>query len=123
MHRFGRQTAGQVRAGAPSMVVSIDVAAGDHVAAGQTLGLLEAMKMEIGFAAPVAGVVTEVRVRARPAGRGRRRAARDRGPSRRRRRTPCSGCALPEEGDPFTPFFTTAEDGWLGTPDLPRPKR
>jgi acetyl/propionyl-CoA carboxylase alpha subunit/acetyl-CoA carboxylase carboxyltransferase component/predicted transcriptional regulator len=61
-HRFGRQTAGQVRAGAPSMVVSIEVKPGDKVKPGQTLGMVEAMKMEIGFSAPVAGVVTEVRV-------------------------------------------------------------
>jgi acetyl/propionyl-CoA carboxylase alpha subunit/acetyl-CoA carboxylase carboxyltransferase component len=61
-HRFGRQTAGQVRAGAPSMVVSIDVKPGDKVKAGQLLGAVEAMKMEIGFNAPVAGTVTEVRV-------------------------------------------------------------
>jgi acetyl/propionyl-CoA carboxylase alpha subunit/acetyl-CoA carboxylase carboxyltransferase component len=62
VHRFGRQTAGQVRAGAPSMVVSIDVKAGDKIKAGQMLGMVEAMKMEIGFAAPVTGTVTEVRV-------------------------------------------------------------
>jgi acetyl/propionyl-CoA carboxylase alpha subunit/acetyl-CoA carboxylase carboxyltransferase component/multidrug efflux pump subunit AcrA (membrane-fusion protein) len=62
VHRFGRQTAGQVRAGAPSMVVSIEVKPGDKVKPGQTLGMVEAMKMEIGFSAPVAGVVTEVRV-------------------------------------------------------------
>ena len=34
---------------------------GARVEAGQVLGLLEAMKMEIGFTAPVAGVVTEIR--------------------------------------------------------------
>jgi len=61
-HRFGRQTAGQVRAGAPSMVVSIEVKPGDKVKSGQLLGTVEAMKMEIGFNAPVAGTITEVRV-------------------------------------------------------------
>ncbi len=61
VHSFGRQTAGQVRALAPSMLVTLDVAQGDRVEAGQQLGLLEAMKMEIGFDAPVAGTVTEVR--------------------------------------------------------------
>ncbi|HEY2733702.1 MAG TPA: acetyl-CoA carboxylase biotin carboxyl carrier protein subunit, partial [Polyangiales bacterium] len=71
-HRFGRQTAGQVRAGAPSMVVSIDVKPGDKVKAGQMLGMVEAMKMEIGFSAPVAGNVTEVRV-----GKGQQVAAGD----------------------------------------------
>jgi acetyl-CoA carboxylase carboxyltransferase component/biotin carboxyl carrier protein len=62
VHRFGRQTAGQVRAGAPSMVVSIECKPGDKVKSGQLLGAVEAMKMEIGFCAPVAGLVTEVRV-------------------------------------------------------------
>jgi acetyl-CoA carboxylase carboxyltransferase component/pyruvate/2-oxoglutarate dehydrogenase complex dihydrolipoamide acyltransferase (E2) component len=45
------------------MVVSIGVEPGDRVTAGQSIGVLEAMKMEIGFGAPVTGVVTEVRVR------------------------------------------------------------
>ena len=51
--------------------------------------------MEIGFSAPVAGVVTEVRVRQGPAGRGRRRAARDRSAraKQRRRARAASGCA------------------------------
>jgi acetyl/propionyl-CoA carboxylase alpha subunit/acetyl-CoA carboxylase carboxyltransferase component len=62
VHRFGRQTAGQVRANAPSMVVSLNVAVGDKIKSGDLLGLLEAMKMEIGFDAPVGGTVTEVRV-------------------------------------------------------------
>jgi len=62
-HRFGWQTIGEVRAVTPAMVTAIHVAVGDTVAAGQALGLLEAMKMEIGFAAPVSGVVAEVRVR------------------------------------------------------------
>lgn len=61
-HYFGRQTAGQVRASAPSMMVAVHVKVGDVVQTGQPLGLLEAMKMEIGFDAPVSGVVTEVRV-------------------------------------------------------------
>jgi acetyl/propionyl-CoA carboxylase alpha subunit/acetyl-CoA carboxylase carboxyltransferase component len=63
VHRFGRQTAGQVRANAPSMVVSLNVQVGSRVNAGDSLGLLEAMKMEIGFDAPVSGVVTEIRVK------------------------------------------------------------
>lgn len=63
VHRFGRQTAGQVRANAPSMVVSLNVQVGSRVNAGDSLGLLEAMKMEIGFDAPVSGTVTEIRVR------------------------------------------------------------
>ncbi len=62
-YRYSWQTAGQVHAGTPAMIVSIDVAEGDRVRKGQSLGLLEAMKMEIGFQAPLSGVVSEVRVR------------------------------------------------------------
>jgi len=62
-HTFGWQTIGEVHAVTPAMVAALHVAPGDTVVAGQALGLLEAMKMEIGFAAPVAGVVTDVRVR------------------------------------------------------------
>lgn len=58
--RFGSQTAGQVRSGTPAVVVSIRVAVGDVVKAGESLGLLEAMKMEIGFQAPVAGTIKEI---------------------------------------------------------------
>src|SRR5262249_53577759 len=46
---------------APAVVVAVHVQSGDRVAAGQLLGFLEAMKVEIGFSAPVAGVVTEIR--------------------------------------------------------------
>ena len=59
-HFFAGQTAGRVRAGTPAMVVAIHVSPGDRVEVGQALGVLEAMKMEISFAAPVAGVVQEV---------------------------------------------------------------
>jgi hypothetical protein len=45
------------------MVVAVHVKEGDRIGVGHPLGLLEAMKMEIGFAAPVGGIVTEVRVR------------------------------------------------------------
>ena len=62
-YRFGTELAGQVRAGTPAMVVAIDVEAGDVVESGQRIGLLEAMKMEIGFHAPISGVVKEVFVR------------------------------------------------------------
>ncbi len=60
-YRFGWGTMGHVRASAPALVVAIQVRPGDRVAAGQLLGFLEAMKVEIGFSAPVAGVVTEIR--------------------------------------------------------------
>jgi acetyl/propionyl-CoA carboxylase alpha subunit/acetyl-CoA carboxylase carboxyltransferase component len=61
-HRFGTHTAGQVRASSPAMVVALHVTAGDRVKAGDSLGLLEAMKTEIAVRAPVAGCVREVRV-------------------------------------------------------------
>lgn len=60
--RFGSQTAGQVRASTPAVVVAIQVAVGDTIEAGQPLGLLEAMKMEIGFQAPVSGTIKEILV-------------------------------------------------------------
>jgi acetyl/propionyl-CoA carboxylase alpha subunit/acetyl-CoA carboxylase carboxyltransferase component len=60
--RFGSQTAGQVRSGTPAVVVALQVAVGDTVEAGAPLGLLEAMKMEIGFNAPVGGTIKEILV-------------------------------------------------------------
>ena len=77
-HFFAGQTAGQVRAGTPAMVVAVHVKPGDRVEVGQPLGVLEAMKMEISFAAPVAGVVEGGARAARAAGRRRRGAAGDR---------------------------------------------
>ncbi|MDJ0849135.1 MAG: biotin carboxylase N-terminal domain-containing protein, partial [Myxococcota bacterium] len=62
-HFFGSLSVGSVRAGTPAVVVTVHVEPGDRVEAGTPLGVLEAMKTEIGFDAPVAGVVTEVRVR------------------------------------------------------------
>jgi acetyl/propionyl-CoA carboxylase alpha subunit/acetyl-CoA carboxylase carboxyltransferase component len=62
-HTFSNQAAGEVRAGTPAMVVAVQVSPGDEVHAGQRLGLLEAMKMEIGFDSPVSGVVKEVSAR------------------------------------------------------------
>jgi pyruvate carboxylase len=53
----------QVAAPMPGAVVSIVVAAGEQVAAGQKLCTLEAMKMETTLYAEVAGKVTEVAVR------------------------------------------------------------
>jgi acetyl/propionyl-CoA carboxylase alpha subunit len=46
----------------PGRIVSVSVAAGDSVAAGQILVVLEAMKMEHALTAPAAGIVAEVRV-------------------------------------------------------------
>jgi geranyl-CoA carboxylase alpha subunit len=51
---------GKVRASMNGTVVSVDVAVGDAVVAGQKLLSLEAMKMEHIHAAPVAGVVAAV---------------------------------------------------------------
>ena len=49
-----------VTAPMPATVLSIDVAEGDAVIAGQRLGALEAMKMELALTAPHDGVVTHV---------------------------------------------------------------
>jgi acetyl-CoA/propionyl-CoA carboxylase biotin carboxyl carrier protein len=48
----------------PGTVVAVDVAAGDTVAAGQRLAVVEAMKMEHAVTAPVAGLVKDVLVTA-----------------------------------------------------------
>ena len=48
----------QVRSGMPGTVVTVSVATGDVVEAGQSLLAIEAMKMEHSLLAPVAGVVT-----------------------------------------------------------------
>jgi acetyl/propionyl-CoA carboxylase alpha subunit/acetyl-CoA carboxylase carboxyltransferase component len=118
-HRFGSQAAGHVRASTPAMVVSIDVAPGDRVTAGQSIGLLEAMKMEIAFEAPVSGIVTEVRV-----GKGQQVAAGDvllvidpsaeRDPEVGARRR----LQLRELPDPLERLFRRSADGGLGAPDL-----
>jgi acetyl-CoA carboxylase biotin carboxyl carrier protein len=52
----------EVRAEMVANVWRLLVGAGDAVAAGQPLAILESMKMEIPVAAPVAGTVREVRV-------------------------------------------------------------
>jgi acetyl-CoA carboxylase carboxyltransferase component/biotin carboxyl carrier protein len=118
VHRFGRQTAGQVRAGAPSMVVSLDVDVGQRVEVGQHLGLLEAMKMEIGFSAPVAGVVTELRVtRGQQVTAGEVLLVID--PSREDSQAGSGErLRLPDEDEPLAPLFAQAKDGGLGAPDL-----
>jgi biotin carboxyl carrier protein len=48
----------------PGSVVSVDVAVGDTVRKGQTLVVLEAMKMEHPIGSPEEGVVSEIRVSA-----------------------------------------------------------
>jgi 3-methylcrotonyl-CoA carboxylase alpha subunit len=54
----------RVLAPMPGRIVLMRVAVGDPVEAGQELGVMEAMKMEIGLKAPRAGVVAELRAAA-----------------------------------------------------------
>ncbi len=61
-HRYSRDDAGIVRAPSAALVVGVDVGAGDIVEPGDRLALVEAMKMELAVAAPVAGRVAEVYV-------------------------------------------------------------
>jgi acetyl/propionyl-CoA carboxylase alpha subunit len=53
---------GVVRAPMPGKVTAVQVKAGERVAKGQTLLVLEAMKMEYALAAPFAGAVSEIAV-------------------------------------------------------------
>jgi len=117
--RFGSQTAGQVRSSTPAVVVAIQVAVGDTVEPGQPLGLLEAMKMEIGFQAPVGGTIKEIIVQ-----KGQQVAAGDvmlvieesaddetGGIARSR-------LSLPDQVDPLALLFRPEDDNPLGQPDL-----
>jgi acetyl/propionyl-CoA carboxylase alpha subunit len=58
------EEAGSLHAPMPGSVVSIAVSVGDQVRKGQTLMVLEAMKMEHPIGSPEDGVVTEVKVAA-----------------------------------------------------------
>ncbi|CAM3747241.1 acetyl/propionyl/methylcrotonyl-CoA carboxylase subunit alpha [Nocardioides zeicaulis] len=51
---------GTLLAPMPGTVLAVDVAEGQAVAAGETLGVMEAMKMELALKAPFAGTVTSV---------------------------------------------------------------
>ena len=118
-YRYGLQTAGQVRSGSPAMVVAVYVEEGESVEAGQGLGVLEAMKMEIGFQSPVSGTVSEVRVRS-----GQQVAAGDvllvidsnaeAGDTAKR----VEGIELPDQRDPLSVLFRPDGDEVLGKPDL-----
>jgi propionyl-CoA carboxylase alpha chain len=57
-----KAAAGSLVAPMPGTVVSVEVAVGDEVVAGQLLAVLEAMKMEHQITAPVAGRVSAVLV-------------------------------------------------------------
>jgi acetyl/propionyl-CoA carboxylase alpha subunit/acetyl-CoA carboxylase carboxyltransferase component len=61
-HTFTRESQGPVVAPAPAIVVSVAVKPGDRVEAGDSLLVLEAMKMETSVDAPFGGHVREVRV-------------------------------------------------------------
>ncbi|MCT8974328.1 acetyl/propionyl/methylcrotonyl-CoA carboxylase subunit alpha [Microbaculum marinisediminis] len=51
---------GQVRAPMMGRIIAVEVEVGQPVAAGERLGLMESMKMEMTLAAPFAGTITEV---------------------------------------------------------------
>jgi acetyl-CoA/propionyl-CoA carboxylase biotin carboxyl carrier protein len=53
---------GELRAPMPGSVLLVPVAVGDEVEAGQTVVVLESMKMELALAAPADGTVTELTV-------------------------------------------------------------
>ncbi|GGG21289.1 fused acetyl/propionyl-CoA carboxylase subuit alpha/methylmalonyl-CoA decarboxylase subunit alpha [Rhodococcoides trifolii] len=59
-HQISQDEAGLVRAPAPAVVVAVPVAVGDDVEIGQTIVVLESMKMETAVRAPAAGKVREV---------------------------------------------------------------
>ncbi|MCH2169366.1 ATP-grasp domain-containing protein [Myxococcota bacterium] len=118
-HRFGLQTIGQVRASTPAMVVTVHVKAGDSVEAGQTLGVLEAMKMEIGFDSPIAGVVKEVRaLKGQQVAAGDVLVVIDPGNDDVSAAAKANRLMLPDLADPLQPLFTVGANGKLGAPDL-----
>ncbi len=59
-HQVDRDDGGFVRAPSPAVVVSISVKPGDIVAAGDSVAVLEAMKMEMHVSAPFSGRVRQV---------------------------------------------------------------
>ena len=59
-HRVALDDGGMVRAPASGVVVVVAVAVGDVVAAGDTVAVVESMKMEVSVAAPAGGRVREV---------------------------------------------------------------
>ncbi len=59
-HLVSREDGGVVRAPAPAVVIALLATPGQTVEAGDTLAILESMKMELSLSAPTAGVVREV---------------------------------------------------------------
>ncbi len=119
--RFGTQTAGQVRAGSPAMVVAVQVAVGDRVEVGQPLGLVEAMKMEIAFQAPVAGTVTEINVRkGQQVSAGDVMLSIDPAAEDASERTGAASerLSLPDQRDPLALLFRNRDGDVLSVPDL-----
>lgn len=70
LHFPGEQTAadaaasGQIQAPMPGLVAQINAEVGQSVMAGETLALMEAMKMELAIKAPVDGVISAIHVKA-----------------------------------------------------------
>jgi acetyl/propionyl-CoA carboxylase alpha subunit/acetyl-CoA carboxylase carboxyltransferase component len=62
VHRISGGEAGMVRAPAPAMVVAMPVTAGQEVAEGDVVAIVESMKLETALRAPFAGTVAEVLV-------------------------------------------------------------
>ena len=62
-HRISHDEGGVIRAPSPAVVVSLAVKAGDRVAKGDRLAVIEAMKMETTIVAEITGTVREVLVR------------------------------------------------------------
>ncbi len=60
IHRVSRGDVGTIRSPSPSLVVAVNVKPGDTVAKGDSLVVLEAMKMETPITAPFAGTVVDV---------------------------------------------------------------
>ena len=61
-HRVTRDDGGFVRGRGPAVVVALPVQAGDEVAAGDVVAVVETMKMELSLTAPFAGRVRQVLV-------------------------------------------------------------
>jgi len=117
-HRFGWQSLGQVRSATPAMVVAVHVQPGDRVEVGQALGLVEAMKMEIAFEAPVSGTVSEVSVRqGQQVGAGEVLLVIESGSEETDSGGGSERLALPEHLDPLALLFRSDGTNELAEPD------